>query len=518
LFAAVLVLTACRPPSEARRAGEGMRTLVVAQASDPGSFNPAVTTSGNVHPVTDQIFNGLVGLDEQMNPVAELADRWEIADGGRTYTFTLRTGVRWHDGQPFTSADVKFTFEEMLLEYHSRTRAALRGILTEITTPDAATVVFRFSTPYAPLLQRLDVVEASILPKHLYEGRDPLTAPANLAPVGTGPFRFARYDKGQFVELTRNPAYFRPGLPTLDRVVFRVLPSTSTAVLALERGEIDFAPSVSGPDLPRLRAMPAIVLERTPAGSGGSFCQDVMFPNLARAPFDRIDVRRAIYTALDREFLVERVYFGEGTPSTGPISRKLAWAYTSDVRTYPYDPAAAERLLDGAGLPRGPDGVRFRVTLTHPSNHARFGQAVREQLRRVGIDLALEGLEFNASVAKTFVRKDFDLGLASFCNGADPDIGVRRVYVSSNIAPVPFSNGAGYRSPEVDALFAEAATALDRSARAAVYARIQRILTEDLPCCWIVDTESTRAYRGAFSGFRFWTGAFAETVHPSPGS
>ena len=131
-------------------------TLVIAQGGDPGALNPAVTTSGNTHPVTDQIFNGLVGLDAELNPVPALAEQWRIEDDGRTYRFTLRDGVRWHDGTPFTSGDVKFTFENALLKYHSRTRAALEGLLLGIDTPDQRTAIFRMKRPYSPLLQRLD--------------------------------------------------------------------------------------------------------------------------------------------------------------------------------------------------------------------------------------------------------------------------------------------------------------------------------------------------------------------------
>ena len=161
----MVCLCACRSPSS----GEPSRTtLVIAQAGDPGAMNPAVTTSGNTHPVTDQIFNGLVGLDADLNPVPELAERWSIEDDGRTYRFHLRQGVRWHDGTPLTSADVKFTFENALLKYHSRTRAALEGLLLGVDTPDDRTAVFRLKRPYSPLLQRLDVVEASIIPRHQY--------------------------------------------------------------------------------------------------------------------------------------------------------------------------------------------------------------------------------------------------------------------------------------------------------------------------------------------------------------
>jgi peptide/nickel transport system substrate-binding protein len=488
------------------------QVLVVAQGNDPGSFNPAITTSGNVHPITDQIFNGLVGLDERLNPVPELAESWKVEDDGRTYVFALRRDVEWHDGQRFTSADVKFTFEEALLKYHSRTRAALGAVLEGIDAPDPFTAVLRFRQPYGPLLQRLDVVEASIIPKHLYEGRDVLSAPANLNPVGTGPFRFVKYAKGQFVELERNPRYFRRGLPAIDRLVFRVLPEATTAVMALERGEVDYVPGVPGPEVGRLSASPSVTIARSVGGSGGSFCQEVLIPNHTRPPFASRDVRRAVYMAIDRRFIVDHVYYGQGTPSTGPISRKLTSAYSSDVHQYAHDPAGAERLLDEAGYRRGSDGRRFAITFTHPTAQTRLGQALRDQLRQVGIELRLEPLDFNASVEKTFVAKKFDLGFASFCNGSDPDIGVRRVYVSTNIGPVPFSNGAGYRNSRVDALFDRGAALVDRPSRAAVYAELQRMLTEDVPYFWIVDSDGARAYRSAFTGFRLWSGAFAETV------
>lgn len=489
-------------------------TLIVAQGNDPGSLNPAITTSGNVHPVTDQIFNGLVGLDERMQPVPELAERWSVEDDGRRYVFHLRHGVTWHDGQPFTAADVKFTFEKVLLEYHSRTRAALRQVLDGIDAPDDFTVVLRFKEPYAPLLQRLDVVEASILPKHVYDGVDVLSAPANLTPIGTGPFRFVTYRKGEVVELARNPTYFRAGWPKVDRLVFRITPSATTGVMALERGEIDYLPGVPGSELSRLRAMPDMTIVQASGGSGGSFCQDVVIPNLARPSLADHRVRQAIYQAIDRQQIVDRVYFGQGTPSTGPISRYLEWVYTPDVRAYPFDPAAAERLLDEAGFRRRGNRPRLTITFTHPSSSARLGQALREALGHVGIELALEALDFNASVEKAFVRKDFDLGFASYCNGSDPEIGVRRVYDSANIAPIPFSNGAGYRSARVDSLLQEGAVTLDREARARTYRALQQVLVDDLPYFWMIDSRGARAYRKTFTGIRGWTGAFAETAAP----
>lgn len=488
-------------------------TVVVVQSSDPGSLNPAITTAGPVHTITDQIFNGLVGLDDQLNPVPELAESWEISADGTVYTFTLRPGVTWHDGAPFTSADVKFSFEEALLKFHSRTKAGLENVLTAIDTPDDLTVVFTLAQPYGPLLQRLDVVEASIIPQHIFAGKDLQNDPANLTPIGTGPFKLVEYVKGERIVLERNLDYFRADRPYLDQVIFSIIPDAGTALIALEQGEADYLGSVPGAEIERLKAMPELTLVPGYGGSGGSLCQITLIPDMTEPPFDSLDVRQAFYQALDRQFILDRVYFGQGAVATGPISSQMEWAYSPDVRAYPHDPTGAEALLDAAGYPRDADGNRLTVVFTHPSSFARLGEVLREQLKAVGITLELEAMDMPAAVDKTFVQKDFDLGIASYCNGSDPEIGVRRAYVSSNIGPIPFSNGAGYVNPEVDALFDQAAALTERAERAAVYAELQQQIVEDLPYFWLVDSAGYRAYRATFDGFRVSAGPFLEDAH-----
>jgi peptide/nickel transport system substrate-binding protein len=323
------------------------------------------------------------------------------------------------------------------------------------------------------------------------------------------------YAPGDRIVVEKNSDYFRPGLPGVDRLVFRILPNPVTAVAALENGEVDYVGSVPGPDVARLRQSAAIAVVPSTGGSGGSVCQDVLIPNLTRPPFSDVRVRRAFAHALDKQFIVDRVYFGQGRSATGPISHLLSWAYTAEVRQYPHDPAQARALLDAAGWQPGPDGERFSITFTHSNTHQRLAQVLREQLKAVGIRLELRTLDFSAQVEQVFIRKAFDLGLASFCNGADPDIGVRRVYVSSNIGPYPFSNGAGYRNARIDALFDEASRLVDRDARRNRYVAIQQLLAEDVPYFWLIDSEGLRAHRTAFTGFRLWTGAFVETVRPA---
>lgn len=489
-------------------------TVVIAAGSDPGSLNTAITTAGGTHYVADHIYNGLVGLDDELKPVPELAASWQITEGGKVYTFKLQPNVTWHDSRPFTSADVKFTFEEVLLKYHSRTKAALENIIESITTPSADTVVFRFKQTYGPLLQRLDVVEAPIVAKHIYEGKNVQTDPANLKPVGTGPFKFAEYIKGDRITLERNPNYFRAGLPYLDKVIFRIIPDANTATLALEQGEVDYISSVQGSDLDRLQNNDDIRLGEGFGGGGGSLCQNVLIPNLMKnSPFNKLEVRQAFYQALDRQFIVDRVYFAQGSVSTGPLSRQMVWAYSPAVKSYPYNVATANQLLDGAGYPRGADGNRFTIVFTHASSFGKLGEAMREQLKQVGINLQLEGLEVNAANEKVFIKKEFDLGVASYCNGTDPEIGVRRVYVSSNIGPILFSNGAGYKNARVDQLLDQAAALTDRTERAKLYAEMQKILVDELPYFWIIDSAGFRAHRAEFTGFRFSAGPFLEPVY-----
>jgi peptide/nickel transport system substrate-binding protein len=247
----------------------GGGTLVAAISGDPGSLNPAITTSGGVHTASELMFNGLVELSPDGEPVPSLAASWDVEDDGALYRFHLVDGVTWHDGEPFTADDVVFTFEEALTKLHARTAASVGNAAPTISAVDDLTVEFRFDAPYAPLLQQLNVTEAPILPRHVYEGGDLAEHPANLAPVGTGPFRFVSYTPDSEIRVARNEDYFKPGLPVLDEVVLRIVPDESSALAALERGEVDFLFGAPGPELERLRADGGYGFLQTATNPGG---------------------------------------------------------------------------------------------------------------------------------------------------------------------------------------------------------------------------------------------------------
>jgi peptide/nickel transport system substrate-binding protein len=485
-------------------------TLVVAANNDPGHFNPGITTASGTHTVTGNIYSGLIFLDDKLNPQPDLAESWSIGEGGKSYTFKLRSGVKWHDGQAFSSADVKFSFEQVLLKYHARTKAGLENILEKIDTPDPNTVVFTLKQPYGPMLARLDVVEAPIMPKHVFETGDIQNHPANQKPVGTGPFKFVEYVKGDNVKLVRNDQYFKQGLPYLDQLVFKIIPDANTATLAFERGEVDFLPNVPGPAMGRLRGMSGVRVEGTWGGPGGSYCEDTLVYNLRKPPFDKLEVRQAFAHAIDRQQILEQVKFGQGRVATGPISSTMAWAYTSNVTQYPRDLAKANQLFDQAGFPRAGGGPRFKVNFPHATSFARHGEVMRQNLAEVGVDLNLQPLEVNAANDAVFVKQEFDMGIASYCNGPDPEIGVTRVYVSSNIKPIPFANGAAYSNPRVDELFTKAAATTEREGRAQAYGEIQQILTREVPYWWLVETDFYKATRGEYRDLAIWAGALAE--------
>ena len=500
---------ACAPESRA----SGGRAFVATISTDPGHLNSAITTNGSVHTVAGLLYNGLVALDEENKPIPELAERWEVEGGGSLYRFHLRRDVRWHDGQRFTSADVKFTFEELLLKLHSRTRASLSSKLISVDAPDDYTVEFRFRGPYAPLLQHVDVEEAPIMPRHVFAGTDPLRNPANTAPIGTGPFRFVSYRSGSEIRYAANQDYFR-GAPKIQDLVFRIIPDAGTQVIALEAGEVDFLFGVPGPDRPRLRRDPRFRVVQTPGYSGGSNCITTVGFNLDRPMLRDVRFRRAVAHAVDRPQFLERVLFGEGRVADAPISSQIAFAHASGLRIPAFDTAEASRLFAAAGWRRGKSGVRFArgvpgvvdgtplvVRFTVMPTQAGYGDLLRAQLRAVGVDLRVEPLEPAVFSQTVFTARDFDLTIVAYCNGTDPEIGVRRQYMSSSIGPVPFSNAAGYRNLVVDSLFDRAASALDIAERRRLYREIQEIAVHDQPYVWLVETLTTRAYGTRCRGF-----------------
>jgi len=506
--ATLALCTSALASEEPRRGG----TAVVAVSGDPGHLNPAISTAGPLHAVAGSLYNGLVALDREGTPRADLARSWELAPDGRTVTFHLARGVRWHDGEPFTSADVKFSFEEALFRFHARARAGLAPAVKAIETPDANTVVFRLHRPHPALLRQLDVTEAPIIPRHIYTGTDLNQNPANLRPVGTGPFQFESYRRDDQVVLVRNENYFKAGLPRLDRLVFRILPTPNTQVNAFLAGEVDMLQRVSAIDAQRFKGQPVTLVD-TQVSAGGANCIMTLSFNLERPRTGDLKVRQAFAQAIDREQFLRLVIFGQGRVASAPIASGIGWAHFSGALDgIRLDPANANRLLDEAGLTRGADGVRATFDILHFPAFARYSELMRQQLATVGIGLRVRLMDPAAFVQAVFAQRDFDLALISYCNGIDPEIGARRMYHSSAIGDVPFSNAAAFRDAEVDRLFDTAGATVDQAARGQAYRAAQRRIVAQLPYWWLVETDFTSAWRSDLADFAPWSSQFAESA------
>lgn len=482
-------------------------TAVIAIDSDPESLNLGITSGYSAGDVGAKIYNGLVWIDTNFAIKPSLAESWTISGDAKTYTFKLRQGVTWHDGKPFTSADVVYTFQEILGKFHPRSQALVKR-MKSIEAPDANTVVITLNDAYAPLLLQLNVFEAPMLPKHLFDGQgDVLKNPVNSKPVGTGPFKFVEWTKGATVKLARNDAYWEKGKPYLDNVVFPIVPQATNRATALETGEADFLSSFYVPltDVERLSKNATLEQKRGVAFPAIYF----MMMNTTTKALATKEARQAVAFAVDRQRIVTQANAGIGRVGRGPFGDGFKWLLDPSVdysTMYPRDVAKAKTLLDGAGVTAGADGSRGKLRLIVDAARAPFitaAQIIKENLKEIGFDVEVQTLERAVMTTKVYTDRDFDLTLQSFVSSGDPAIGYHRLYVTTT-NKVASTNATGYSNAKVDELFAKAATTPEQKDRAGLYVEAQKILAADLPSLVLYDDDTvnfaTKKLKGVFSG------------------
>lgn len=476
-------------------------TLRVATSGDPQTLGHAITTSFVPHLVSGQVFSALIKHDFDLNPLPELATSWEISADGLTYTFDLRDDVVWHDGENFTSADVKFTIDEVLIPFHPSGSQVFAN-LDEVETPDNYTVILHMNAPWAPLMKHLGKHYAAIFPKHLYEGTDILTNEYNTHPIGTGPFKFVEHVRGEYIRLARFEDYFIQGKPYLDEIIFEVIPDSQVQLIALENGEIDYLPvEVELSEATRVMELPGITT--TTKEDWARPCVNFMMFNLREPPFDNLKVRQAIAHAIDKETLNERSTYGFETLTDTPFLPSQT-DYYNPATIYEYDSSKAEQLLDEAGYPRVDGGWRFDmevVTIATQAYSIKQSEIVAEMLRSVGINAYSFPMEAAAQIEKVYINWDYDVNVACFGAGPDPSVAIARLYHSDNIQRVPYQNFAGYNNSRVDELFDLALEEVDETVRAGYFHETQVELTRDLPAIWFSQNTHVGAWRDEFVGF-----------------
>lgn len=455
---------------------------------DPVVLNPVLSTDVPSGSINSRVYNGLVRTNEKLELVGDLADKWDFSADGLTWTFHLKKNVFWHDGQQFTAADVKFTYETIKSPDYTGVRTNDLKFITEIEAPDDFTVKIHLDKPYAPLLSKLTL---GIIPKHIFE-----TVPvaqmeesqANLKPVGTGPYKLAEWQRGQVVSLEANARYFGEG-PYIDKVVYRVYQNDQAMLAALEKGEIDYMGTIPADDLERVTKSLADRYEFTPIPQNG-------YTYIGLKQTDPVlgdkAVRQALMYAANREQVVEDVLKGYGDVMNSNIP-KASWAYAGDqLNEYKFDPEKAKQLLDQAGWKPGSDGLRAKdgqkltfKLLTSTGNKTLESALVivQKNWKDIGVDCQVEYLEWPVLVSQYLDMAQFQSYALAWSLGIDPDF---YLYFHSSAAVddqgqlVGF-NDVEFKDSRLDHLLEQGRAELDQDKRKQIYIEAQKIVNDELP-------------------------------------
>ncbi|HEY2008090.1 MAG TPA: ABC transporter substrate-binding protein [Rhizomicrobium sp.] len=477
-------------PAQAWSAPGKARIITAMMFAEPAHLNYPLLNTRIMQEICGNIHEALLLFDWQFKPQPNLARAFDVTPDGLTYTFHLRDDVTWHDGVKFTARDVAFSCGTMLPQVNPRSRGAF-GQIASMTMPDDYTIQFKLKKPFNAFLMSFMASSAPMMPAHIYEGTNFRTNPFNFKPIGTGAFKFAEWKRGEYIHLARNDHYWRKGQPGMDGIYFRVCPTPEQRLVAMETGAADIAMAddIDTVVSSRLKSNSNIVTRRDAYDGTGEIA--IMEANMRRWPFSDRRFRAAFLHAIDREFLVRAINYGEGKVAHGPIPSAAPYYDDKVLTKYPYDPVRARALLDEVGCKPGPDGVRHRfgIMLVPDGGGAwrRIGEYIKQCLAEVGLEANLEATDWPTQSRRSG-NWEFDTDTNTYGEYGDPAIGTSRFYLSSNIRKgVPLTNLQGYVNPEVDRLFTQAAVAVSHEEAQACYSRLQQILTHDVAMLWLFE-------------------------------
>lgn len=460
-------------------------TIVMGYNWKANNLNLLVSAQTGDRRYAEPIFDGLAVLNGDAEVVPQLAESWEVSEDGLRWTFYLRSGVKWHDGEPFTAEDVEWCFETILNPEVSSPQRSKFLMIEEVKAVDATTVEFSLSEPSASFL--VDVATwPYISPKHILENEADLsTASFNRSPIGTGPFKLVSWDSSDVITLEANDEYFN-GRPCLDRVIEKPVTEATVANAQLQTGELDTA-WLRQPDVPVLEKLDTLKILRAE-----SPIVNLMAVNHRNPLFQDKTVRQALAYALDREGMVQSAWGGQAGVLNAWIPPGITWAYNAEVQElYPYDPVKAAELLESAGWTAGPDGIlmkdgeRFEFTLyAFPEwqPFALMAEVVQQNLSDIGIKVDVELRESMTWNANIWQPGDFDATIGYF-HVADPDALYPRLHCSQ--FPPEGMNNQFYCNEEVGRLIEAGRTELDQAKRRDIYDELQWLIAEEMPYIFI---------------------------------
>jgi peptide/nickel transport system substrate-binding protein len=488
------------PPPRAAGVPAYGDALVIGTIGEASTLIPLLASDSSSHEVADKIYNGLLKYDKNLVLVGDLAESWNVSPDGLVITFHLRKGVRWHDGAPFTSRDVLYTYRVTIDPKTPTAYAEDFKQVLKAEAPDPSTFRVTYAQPFAPALASWGV---NVLPAHLLEGKEITKSPLARKPVGTGPYRFTEWVAAQQLVLTANPDYFE-GRPYIDRFVYRVIPDSSTMYMELKAGGIDLMGLT--PVQYQRQAVSRQFLERFSKYRYPASAYTYLGYNLRNPLFTDVRVRQAITSAINKEEIIQGVLLGMGQIAHGPY-KPGTWAHNPQVKDFGYDPERAQRLLAEAGWREKnvdgilvKDGKPFSFTiLTNQGNAERLKtlQIIQRRLKAIGIEVKPRVLEWASLLTNFIDKRNFEALILGWTIGQDPDL--FDVWHSSKTGPKEL-NFIGYKNAEVDRLIEEGRRTFDQERRRRCYWRIQEILAEEQPYSFLYVPEALPVVSARFRG------------------
>ncbi len=489
-FAIAVLVSACAPSQTAAPSGAAASaaggpvsggTVTIPIVADP-TLNPwspnAFVESLFVNRI---LFDGLTKPGKDLAPAPDLAESWTTSADGLSWTFKLRSGVKWSDGQPFSADDVAFTFNDIVAkpDLGAQNRNNFSAVKS-VTVVDPTTVRFDLSRKFSALTSYL-AYNAGIVPKHVLSA-DPLKTNSfnKGVPVSTGPFKVEKYTSGQSVSLVRNENYFGPK-PYLDRVVFTVVPDANTQIAQALSGDISILILDDKAAVSRVKSAANLSVVSRPLVQYYWLALNQTDPR-----FTDVKVRQAFVQAIDRQAIIKSVELGYGSIANAAITPALKAYYDPSLSSrYPYDPEAAKKLLAQAGWTPGPNGVltkdgkpfRFTMDVGQKGILEPVNALIQQDLKKVGVVADLNPMEWNSYIQKVVVQRNYTATVNWWTYPSDPDV---FPYYASSAAGKGF-NIPGYKDPKLDDLLTQGQTASDLEQRKSAYKQVQAYMADTLP-------------------------------------
>ena len=451
-------------------------SLVLCVGDEPPGLDPTASASAAIDRVVySNIFEGLVKVDRHGKFVPGLATKWDVSADAKVYTFHLRKGVSFHNGEPFNAAVAKWNLERAAAEGTKNAHPEFFRVIEKIETPDAATLKLTIKDVDALFIVHMAEGDAVMLPMKGFEN----TA---AAPIGTGPFKFLEWKRGDSVAMERNPKYWNPKLPYLDKVTYRFIKDPSAQVAALKAGDVDILGWLLAPEL----AADIAKDKRFKVLAGASTSEVIMSTNNKAKPFDNKLVRQAMACAIDRKAVIDLVMSGYGTV-IGSHWPPVTPYYKDMTGLFPYNPKRAKELLAQAGYPNG-----FEATIKLPAIYPysqRAGEVIADMLGQVGIKLKIEIVEWAFWLDRIFKQKDFELSMIGHAEAWD--IGI---YANPNYY-------FQYDSQEFRDAYAKALKAPNEEEKTKWFGRCQEIIAEDAVNGYLFLSPSLSAMKAELMGW-----------------